>query len=65
MNYEWQAPEFLQCGFGNVDLLLEDGSTLMDCIPQMDGDVWWNGAGPELFVDPKYCVKAWRYHEDD
>lgn len=59
-----EASQWLPMGtlpaYGVVDLLLPDGSTLMDCMPQRDGDIYWGGAGfGEKFLDPEYC-DGWR-----
>ena len=47
--------------FDLVDLKLADGSVLCGCVPQSDGDYWWNGPSGEVFIDPKYApVTHWR-----
>ena len=47
--------------FDLVDLRLADGSVLCGCVPQADGDYWWNGPSGEVFIDPKYAnVTHWR-----
>lgn len=47
--------------FDLVDLRLADGSVLCECVPQSDGDYWWNGPSGEVFIDPKYApVTHWR-----
>lgn len=47
--------------FDPVDLQLSDGSVLCGCIPQVDGDYWWEGPSGEVFIDPKYAsVTHWR-----
>lgn len=47
--------------FDLVDLRLADGSVLCGCVPQSDGDYWWNGPSREVFIDPKYAsVTHWR-----
>lgn len=48
--------------FDPVDLQLSDGSVLCGCVPQSDGDYWWEGpSGEEVFIDPKYAsVTHWR-----
>lgn len=47
--------------FAPVDLLLADGSVLRDCLPQSDGDYWWEGPSGEVFIDPRYApVTHWR-----
>ena len=47
--------------FDLVDLRLADGSVLCGCVPQSDGDYWWNGPSGEVFIDPKYApVTHWR-----
>ena len=47
--------------FDIVDLRLADGSVLCECVPQSDGDYWWNGPSGEVFIDPKYApVTHWR-----
>ncbi len=47
----------------HIDVVLIDGSVLMDLIPQCDGDLWWSGGGTgERFIDPQYSVTHWRYH---
>ena len=47
--------------FDLVDLRLADGSVLCGCIPQSDGDYWWEGPSGEVFIDPKYAsVTHWR-----
>lgn len=65
MENEWTAPEFIQCSSNTIECLLHDGSILKGCIPQMDGDIWWDGIGKEVFFDPMYEVKAWRYSAED
>ena len=48
--------------FDPVDLQLSDGSVLCGCVPQSDGDYWWEGpSGEDVFIDPKYAsVTHWR-----
>ena len=47
--------------FDPVDLQLSDGSVLCGCVPQADGDYWWEGPRGEVFIDPKYAnVTHWR-----
>lgn len=47
--------------FDLVDLRLADGSVLCGCVPQADGDYWWEGPSGEVFIDPKYAsVTHWR-----
>ena len=47
--------------FDPVDLQLSDGSVLCGCVPQLDGDYWWEGPSGEVFIDPKYAsVTHWR-----
>ena len=47
--------------FDPVDLQLSDGSVLCGCVPQADGDYWWEGPSVEVFIDPKYAsVTHWR-----
>ena len=47
--------------FDLVDLRLADGSVLCGCVPQSDGDYWWDGPSGEVFIDPKYApVTHWR-----
>ena len=47
--------------FDPVDLRLSDGSVLCGCVPQLDGDYWWEGPSGEVFIDPKYAsVTHWR-----
>lgn len=47
--------------FDPVDLQLSDGSVLCGCVPQSDGDYWWEGPSGEVFIDPKYAsVTHWR-----
>jgi len=47
--------------FDLVDLRLADGSVLCGCVPQSDGDYWWEGPSGEVFIDPKYApVTHWR-----
>jgi len=47
--------------FDPVDLQLADGSVLCGCVPQSDGDYWWEGPSGEVFIDPKYAnVTHWR-----
>ena len=47
--------------FDPVDLRLSDGSVLCGCIPQLDGDYWWEGPSGEVFIDPRYApVTHWR-----
>ena len=47
--------------FDPVDLQLSDGSVLCGCVPQVDGDYWWEGPSGEVFIDPKYAsVTHWR-----
>lgn len=47
--------------FDPVDLQLSDGSILCGCLPQADGDYWWEGPSGEVFIDPKYAnVTHWR-----
>jgi hypothetical protein len=49
--------------FDLVDLRLADGSVLCGCVPQSDGDYWWNGPSGEVFIDPKYApVTHWRLY---
>lgn len=47
--------------FDLVDLKLADGSVLCGCVPQSDGDYWWEGPSGEVFIDPKYAPAThWR-----
>lgn len=47
--------------FDPVDLQLADGSVLCWCVPQSDGDYWWEGPSGEVFIDPRYApVTHWR-----
>ena len=47
--------------FDPVDLQLSDGSVLRGCVPQSDGDYWWEGPSGEVFIDPRYApVTHWR-----
>ena len=47
--------------FDPVDLQLSDGSVLCGCVPQADGDYWWEGPSGEVFIDPKYAnVTHWQ-----
>ena len=47
--------------FDPVDLQLSDGSVLCGCVPQSDGDYWWEGPSGEVFIDPRYApVTHWR-----
>lgn len=47
--------------FDLVDLRLADGSVLCGCVPQSDGDYWWNGPSVGVFIDPKDApVTHWR-----
>ncbi len=47
--------------FDLVDLRLADGSVLCGCVPQSDGDYWWDGPSGEVFIDPKYAPAThWR-----
>lgn len=47
--------------FDPVDLQLADGSVLCGCVPQSDGDYWWEGPSGEVFIDPRYVpVTHWR-----
>ena len=47
--------------FDLVDLKLADGSVLCGCVPQGDGDYWWEGPSGEVFIDPKYAPAThWR-----
>ena len=47
--------------FDPVDLQLSDGSVLCGCVPQVDGDYWWEGPSGEVFIDPKYASAThWR-----
>ena len=47
--------------FDLVDLRLADGSVLCGCVPQSDGDYWWEGPSGEVFIDPRYApVTHWR-----
>ena len=47
--------------FDLVDLRLADGSVLCGCVPQGDGDYWWEGPSGEVFIDPRYApVTHWR-----
>jgi len=48
--------------FDLVDLRLADGSVLCGCVPQSDGDYWWEGpSGGDVFIDPRYApVTHWR-----
>jgi hypothetical protein len=39
--------------FDPVDLQLADGSVLCGCVPQSDGDYWWEGPSGEVFIDPR------------
>jgi hypothetical protein len=51
--------------FDLVDLRLADGSVLCGCVPQSDGDYWWEGPSGEVFIDPKYApVTHWRLAAD-
>ena len=51
--------------FDLVDLRLADGSVLCECVPQSDGDYWWNGPSGEVFIDPKYAPAThWRLAAD-
>ena len=50
----WAEPGVFNLGT-TVDIMLADGSVLCGCIPQADGDLWWDGAGTgERFIDPVY-----------
>lgn len=47
--------------FDPVDLQFADGSVLCGCVPQVDGDYWWEGPSGEVFIDPRYApVTHWR-----
>ena len=47
--------------FDLVDLRLADGSVLCECVPQRDGDYWWEGPSGEVFIDPRYAPAThWR-----
>ena len=47
--------------FDPVDLQFSDGSVLCGCVPQLDGDYWWEGPSGEVFIDPRYApVTHWR-----
>lgn len=47
--------------FDPVDLQLADGSVLCGCVPQSDGDYWWEGPSGEVFIDPRYApITHWR-----
>ena len=47
--------------FELVDLRLADGSVLCGCVPQSDGDYWWEGPSGEVFIDPRYAPAThWR-----
>ena len=47
--------------FDLVDLRLAGGSVLCECVPQSDGDYWWEGPSGEVFIDPRYApVTHWR-----
>lgn len=47
--------------FDLVDLRLADGSVLCGCVPQSDGDYWWEGPSGEVFIDPRYAPAThWR-----
>lgn len=53
---EWQEPGSFGLGT-TVDIMLSDGSVLRACVPQLDGDLWWGGAGTgEKFIDPVHTV---------
>jgi len=47
-----------------VDIILSDGTQLRECIPQMDGDLWWDGLGfGSQFLNPSYLpITHWRFH---
>lgn len=48
--------------FDTIDIQFSDGTILCECIPQLDGDIWWDGCGSgEKFFDPKYCdIIRWK-----
>lgn len=47
--------------FDLVDLRFSDDSVLCGCVPQSDGDYWWEGPSGEVFIDPKHTpVTHWR-----
>ena len=47
--------------FDLVDLRLADGSVLCGCVPQSDGDYWWEGPSGEVFIDPRHAPAThWR-----
>lgn len=51
--------------FDPVDLQFADGSVLCGCVPQSDGDYWWEGPSGEVFIDPRYApVTHWRLSAD-
>lgn len=47
----------------SIDVLWKDGSVWRGCLPQQDGDLWWGGAGRDLFIDPQcaYELNGWRF----
>ena len=49
-----------------IDIRMADGSVLCAVLPQLDGDLWWKGAGTgEKFIDPTYAnVTHWRPHAE-
>lgn len=50
-----------------IDITLEDGSILCNCLPQSDGDIWWSGAGTgEKFIDPLYAtIEKYRISKEE
>jgi len=38
----------------SIDLMFDDGTVLVECLKQFDGDIWCKVLGTEFFFDPKY-----------
>jgi len=58
---DWRPVPDKHPTFDPVDLQLADGSVLCGCVPQSDGDYWWEGPSGEVFIDPRYApVTHWR-----
>ena len=61
VNGGWKLVPEKHPTFDPVDLQFSDGSILCGCVPQADGDYWWEGPSGEVFIDPKYSnVTHWR-----
>lgn len=56
----WRRDLTTAQGQQSVMIELIDGSQIKDCVPQLDGDFWWEGAGAGERFFPPASVTAWR-----